>query len=408
MARRVLLSLGLALSALTLSAVPARAAAPESFDLSAVAVVARVSSTQQPAASVITAGLVDVTAGFATSALRDGGSAESLASALYPGDLVSNGPNLLCQELFPCPVAPPGYPLLADAAYPTQPESSATMGPVSARASASAVRTEARADGAALPAAAPVTWATAMSTTRAWVSEGTAHVLAHSALQDVAIGPVRIAALDSTDLVDLPVGRQPVSHPLVTVAGVTVNGQAATLDQKGLHVAGQDVDVTEQELAQQGIAVRLLGQSSTQGVGSARVFAGALEVVLTRPVSGAPSVPGLPGLDRVYVTTVLLGGTGIAGAASDSGSLALPPVVSGPPSAVALLPPVSQRQLVTPPVAARVEAPRASGGPRPLLMRPVALVERFDLSDVALALLVLPTSLLLLWRGRVELRARGL
>ncbi|MCW2544841.1 MAG: hypothetical protein JWM40_2393 [Frankiales bacterium] len=404
--RGLVLALGLSGAVIVAGTVPVAAAAPPaSFDLAAVAVVARVSSTQQPAASVITADLVDVTAGFASSSLRDGGSAESLASSLYPGDLVAGGPALLCQELFPCPVTPPGYPLVADAAYPTQPEAAVTVGPITARATASALRTEARADGAALPTAVPVGWAAAVSATRAWVTDGTAHLVARSVLHDLTIGPVRIAVLDSTDVVDLPVGRQPTARPAVTVTGVTVAGHQATLDQSGLHVEGQSASVTQQELAQQGLSIRLLGERSNQGVGAARVFAGALELVFTRPVSGAPTLPGLPGLDRVYVTSVLLGGTGIVGAAGGSALLDLPPELGlSDPTAAVPAPHLPPRTQVGPTTSVTGSSP--SIALPQLRTRAVAVVDRFDLSALALALALLPTSLLLLWRAKAGLRAR--
>ena len=405
--RGLLLGLGLigCLIGTVVLAGPGAAAPPASFDLSAVAVVARVGSTQQPAASVITADLVDVTAGFASSALRDGGSAESLASSLYPGDLVAGGPALLCQELFPCPVAPPGYPLLADAAYPTQPEASASVGPMMARAMASALRTEGRADGVALPGSIPVAWAAAVASTQAWVTDDTAHLLAHSVLHDLTIGPVRIAVLDSTDRVDIPVDQRPRAHPVVTLAGVTVAGHRAVIDQSGVHVDGEDAAVTQQQLAAQGLSLRLLGGSSSQGVGAARVFAGALEVVVTRSVSGAPTVPGLPGLDRVYVTSVLVGGTGIVGAASAAAALELPPVLGrfDPTSAVPA-PHLTPRMPAAHPLPTG-RAPEPADEPS-LSARPVALLDRFDLSALALVLLVLPTSMLLLWRARVGLSAR--
>ena len=389
----------------------ARASAlPEAFELSGVAVVTEVSSTQEPAASIITAGLVDATAGFASSALRDGGSAESIAAPVYPGDLVAGGPELLCQELIPCPAAPPAYPLAADAAYPTQPtaQTPGPAGAASGRATAGVTDTQAHVDGAAV-AGLPFTWGAATAVTHSWVTPGAGHVVARSVVHDLTIGPLHIDQLASTDLVDVPVSKPAVDRPSVEVTGVSLAGQSASIDEHGVHVAGQTAGQTAMSLEQQGLSVTLLGTSRQDSAGAARSAAGGLEVGVSVPVKGVPSIPNLPGLDRVYVATVRFGGVGISAAASsaDPLDLVLPAVPLPGSVAGTLTPPVAPR-----PVAAPVSGsmPRSAVPPptypTPQLAVPVAHISLFDLSPVAEALAIVPTVLLLLWRLRVGLRRR--
>jgi hypothetical protein len=150
--------------------------------------------------------------------------------------------------------------------------------------------------------------------------------------------------------------------------------------------------------------VRLLDATRTSAVGAARSTGSALQVVLTRPLDGVPSLPGLPTLNRVYVATVLLGGTGVVAAASDSGQLGSAPLPALPDTGqTPLAPNVVPR---TPPGDLTPDRAPAAQALPPVLARPIALVAGFDLASVALALLVVPTGLLLLWRLSVQLRRR--
>src|SRR5436309_7307306 len=89
--------------------------------------------TQQPANSIITAGLVDDATAYAASAFDSGGGgSEAQAASVFPGNLVVQGPALFCTQVFTCPATPPDYPLLADASYPRRAhaEASADQQPV--------------------------------------------------------------------------------------------------------------------------------------------------------------------------------------------------------------------------------------------------------------------------------------
>ena len=383
-----------------LCAQPASASVPGSYDVSTVAVGVRATSTQSPAASVITAGLVDLTEAYATSALSSYGTSASTGASVYPGDLVSGGPQLLCDNFGPCPFDPPTYPLVADADYPTSPSSSAP----GASALATDRSTRATADGAA-QSSGPVSVAAASVTTRAWVDAAGAHVRSRSVVTGVTIGPLRIAALDAVDEVDVPAEGPVKDRPSVTVSGVTVAGEAASIDDSGVHLAGTDVGSPVPALVQQGLEVRLLGASRQDRPGAVRSAAGGLLVSVSVPVSGVPQLlPGLPSVNRRYVGSVLVGGAGaVVAAAVETGvDLVLPPVA--PPGSAAehvvppLLPPPAA--VGVPPVAVpetNLPAPSVVGERvRGVLLYPLA-----SLRGVALVLLVLPLLMLAWWRAAV-------
>ena len=66
--------------------------------------------------------LIDDAISYAASDFDSGGQSEALASPAFPGVLVVQGPQLLCSQVFTCPVQPPSYPLLADASPPVPEE----------------------------------------------------------------------------------------------------------------------------------------------------------------------------------------------------------------------------------------------------------------------------------------------
>jgi hypothetical protein len=378
----------------------AQADVPGTFDVSTVAVGVNVASTQSPAASVVTAGLVDTTEAYATSALTSYGAAESAAARFYPGDLVAGGPTLICENFGPCPVAPPTYPLVADAAYPTSPKDVAP----GASAHASVRDTGAAASGAT-QATGPVRADTTLASTHAWVDATGAHVRSRSVVTGIVIGPLRIAVLEAVDEVDVPAEGAVRDHPRVTVTGVTVAGQAATVDDSGVHVAGSTAGSPVAALEQQGLQVRLLGASRQDRPGAVRSAAGGLLVSVSVPVTGAPQlVPGLPGINRRYVGSVLVGGAGAVVAAGAGAGIDLvlpPPAVPGSPAAHVVPP------HLTPPQSLPGAAQGGSGsfGPKVVgaadRVSGVLLYPFASVRAAALLLLFLPLLMLGLWRAYV-------
>jgi hypothetical protein len=379
---------------------PASADVPGTFDLSTVAVGVNVASTQSPAASVITAGLVNTTEAYATSALTSYGTAESAAARFYPGDLVAGGPTLLCENFGPCPVDPPTYPLVADAAYPTSPTDAAP----GATAHASARDTGAAAS-AASGKTGPVSVDSVLAGTRAWVDAAGAHVRSRSVVTGIEIGPLRIALLQAVDEVDVPAQGAVRDHPHVTVSGVTVAGQPAVVDDSGVHLVGTSAGSPVPALAQQGLDVRLLGASRQDRPGAVRSAAGGLLVSVSVPVTRAPQlVPGLPSVNRRYVGSVLVGGAGAVVAAGVGSGIDLglpPPAVPGSPAAHVTPPYVAPPTSVPglPQAGSGSFGPKVAGATdrvRGVLLYPFASVRA-----VALLLLFLPLLMLGLWRAHV-------
>jgi hypothetical protein len=406
-------AVGLVVACALLTA-PARAddSAPASFDLTATAVGLAVQSTQRPASSIVTAGLVDATVAFSSSSLSSYGSSETRAAAAYPGDLVAGGPALLCANVFPCPVTPPDYPLLADAVYPTRPSAMApaaapvgtavaTAGP---RSTAGAASTGERRE----PAPVSIQVGAASVSTHLWVDGSGGHALSTSVLKDVSIGPLGIAVLQAVDAVDVSATGIVRDHPRLTLSGVTLAGQAASVDERGVHVAGQDARVPNETLAAQGISARLLSTSQQDAKGVARSAAAGLLLTFSVPVSGVPQVPNAPSFNRDYLGSVLVGGAGAVVAAADLPALdlpALPPAPAGSATS-AVLPGTGPRPASlgqgTPAQAPVDIAPRDDRA----TSRVASWLPLSDLSTVALLLMVVPLALLTLWRGTVRLTRR--
>lgn len=402
---------------------------PGAFDITATAVGISVQSTQSPAASIVTAGLVDVTAPFTSSELSSYGTSESRGAPLYPGNLVAGGAALFCANVIPCPATPPEYPLLADAVHPTRPSAEAPAdgtspaGSASAHATATATDAQAAAGAVTPQAPAPLSVEGGGATTRAFVDGSGAHAVARSTLQGLTVGPLRIASLEATDAVDVTADGAVKDAPRLTVTGVTFNGSAASIDDTGVHVPGQDAGLPDRQLEQQGVSVRLVGTSRQDATGAGRSAAAALQLTLTAPVSGVPNVvPGLPTVNRTYLGTVLVGGAGAAVAASREAALELTPLPPLPPdsAAAAVLAPDSTTTATgdtgTVGLPAQlpgvVAAPAASGASAPQVAAPVAVrpvatwLPLPGLRAVALLLLVLPLALLVAWRGGLWLVRR--
>src|SRR3954464_15154832 len=304
-----------------------------------------VTVTQQPAGSIITASLFDDAVAYAAGDYDSGGSSEALAAPAFPGRLVVQGPQLLCSEVFDCPAAPPAYPLLADASYPRRPRDTAAASggpigsgpfvvrPLAAGAKASAAGNNGATTGAqtsllsGTPGAVSI-GASSASSTVTEVGSGL-HVQVASNLSDISIGEVvHIAAIRARDDITVSPGKRPLDVPTVTVTGVNVAGQPATIDERGVHVAGRDGPSVSRQLERSGVQVRLVGTHRADTATGARSDAAALEIDVALPVSGVPYVPNplptlpppfdqvpqLPGVNAngTYLARVTLGAVGAA------------------------------------------------------------------------------------------------
>lgn len=408
------------------------------FEGETTATAVHLTVTQKPANSIITASLVDDAAAYAASAYDSSGGSEAQAAPIYPGNLVVQGPSLLCEDVFgsdpfpACPVAPPAYPLLADASYPrsTQAHAQTNQSPVGsgpfvltparADATATADGNDGSTDGSTLsllagsPAAVTVGAATARSTLHATATDITMHV--ESAATDVTIaGLVHIASVHAVDDVTVNATGKPVDHPTITISGVTVAGQQASIDNDGIHIAGQNGPALAQQLAQQGVTVRTVGVNRSDAVGAARSDATGLTIGFSVPVSGLPYIPNplpppfdaVPGVDAngTYVGTITLGAAGavaagqtqpgfdlggfvgsVTGAPPATTARATAPATGLPPQVGSAVPPAS------PPLVAG----------RPSFVRFV--LDAFSLRDLYAALALGTVLMFVAWRGLLAVR----
>ncbi len=301
-----------------------------------------VTSTQQPALSVVTANLVDSAVAYAATTLDASGGSRARAAGYFPGDLVVQGPSLLCGMSGGCPVNPPSYPLLADASYPTHPHAhagpaapvgdgatvTAAAGGADATAGPQATSALTRAGAvhalAGTPAAVSVGASTATSTASAR-SDGV-HVHVESLLHDVSIaGLLRVRTVDVVDEIVARPDATPTDRPTVELSGVSFAGQSATVDATGVHVAGHTGPSPARQLSRQGVTVSVLGADRADSTGAARSTARGLMVSFALPVSGVPYVPnplpcpdsfpfclGGANVNATYVGTLVLGSAGIA------------------------------------------------------------------------------------------------
>ncbi|HEU5034987.1 MAG TPA: hypothetical protein VFT62_09560 [Mycobacteriales bacterium] len=443
-APRVCLAIALAGAATTAWAAPAQA--DTFFQAQTTATAVHLTVTQQPASSIITASLVDDAVAYAASDFDSGASSEALAAPAFPGRLVVQGPQLLCSQLFSCPTQPPPYPFLADASYPRRQQDTATVsgnrmgsGPfVVAPLNASA---QANADGNTGQTAAATT--TLLAGTPGVVQIGASHatstvqssskdikVHVESVVHDVSIGGVLdIAALHAVDDIVLQPGGKSTNVPSITVSGVTFAGKSASIDGRGVHVAGVDGPAANRELAQRGVVVRTVGVHHSGAANGARSDATALSIDVALPVKGLPYIPDPvpalpPPFDQIphsgvnangtYVGQITLGAVGAAvgigqeptfnlgGAGqvppASTGSSAPLPATGGPAPAGGAVtgsaPPPNQPG---PNVAA--QPPALAGGFTNLLAR--------DRLDLLYAVLALGTAALFIsWRGSVLLSQR--
>lgn len=352
------------------SATSAAAADTAFVHVETAAAAVLMSSAQHPGLTPFSSEVVDDATAYTASVLDSGGGSQAQAAAIYPGALVVQGPALLCQEIVPqyfgtdCPFTPPDYPLLADASYPTHPHDAAAAGgqpvggsglpltlvPGRAEATAAERGNDATTSTTAVdllagtPAA--MTIGSAVSSTTSHATEGTVTVRVESVLHDVTIaGAVHVAVIDAVDEITAAPGTRPVDRPHVTVGGVTVAGQAATIDEAGVHVAGQDGPAPPQPLRQQGVSVRLVGVDRSDHPGVARSTATGLLVTAAVPVQGVPSVPNPVGcppdpfpcppdpsnLNATYLVDLTLGSVGALATAQPGFSFALGTPLLTPP-----------------------------------------------------------------------------
>ena len=433
MARRLRTLAALTLAVMPIIALTATPASADSlFQAQTVATAVHVTITQVPASSIITASLIDDAFSYVSGAYDSSGGSEAQAATVFPGNLVVQGPGLLCSQLFPCPFTPPDYPLLADASYPRSQHAQATAnqsqlgsGPfvvtpagATAQAQANTNAGQTTAGRMALLTGTPVAVTVGSSSAATTLNSTGSALITHveSTVSDVSVaGLVHIASIATTDDVTMRPGAKPDDHPHITISGVTVAGQQATIDETGIHVAGANGPALGRQLAAQGVAIKTIGAAKTDAIGSARSDATGVEVDFSLPVSGTPYIPNplpppfdaIPGINAngTYVGRVTLGAVGTAAATEvlptfSLGTFPLAATTAQPPAAVAPPPTgagLLQQLAAAPPAAPSVAAPTS-------IFR--VSLDSFSLSDLYAALALGTFGLFVGWRLLALLRRR--
>jgi len=299
---RVSAASGLVVSVLMATAAPA-GADETVFQAQTAAAGVHLVLTQQPASSIVTAGLVDDATAYAAGAFDSSGGSEAQAASVFPGTLVVQGPALFCSQVFTCPATPPDYPLLADASYPRRAHAEASadqkpvgQGPLVVTPSAStATATGAGNSGqtaagrVSVLSGSPVGVTAGSSTASTQVTTTATSLVTHveSTVSDIDIaGLVHIRSIRSSDDITVSASGKPIDRPQVTITGVTVAGVPAQIDDKGVHVAGQNGPSLSQQVAQQGVDIRTVGAQRNDSAALARSQATGLIVTFSLPVSG--------------------------------------------------------------------------------------------------------------------------
>lgn len=418
------------------------------FHVETNAAAVHVVITQQPASSIITASLLDDAVSYAASGFDSGGSSEALAAPAFPGNLVVQGPELLCSQLFSCPVDPPDYPFLADASYPRRSQDTAKAsgqpmgaGPfvvtpltATAAASATANRAATQAGSADLLAGTPGAVTVGTSAAHTFVASSARQTVATvtaSATDVTVAGVVHIAAVRTIDRVVVAAGRPPSARPRMTVSGVTVAGHAASIDDKGVHVDGAGGEGLSRQLTRSGVSIHTVGAEHHRTRTGTRSDAVGLSIDVAVPVNGVPyipnplpplpppfdQVPTLPGVNAngTYVGHITLGAVGAAAGVGTQPSFALTnvgpgstttpsaPVGTGTPPSVA---PLGGSDLVSGLATPTPANPPSVAAPGPAVLRGFAdLVSKAQIETLYAVLALGTLALFLGWRAAVTIRA---
>lgn len=374
---------------------------------------------------------------YATSSFDSNGTISSRAASAFPGDGVLGARGLVCFSTPVCdPRVPlPGYPLIAEASYPTNPKSSAqasgtttevgpaTLNPAVVVAHALPAGVDALTTASSVAVHSMLTAAAVRTRSTQRFVKGALEVSAESSVTglDFAGGLLHIDGISSVarGMVDgVGVHSTVVS---TTVSGATAGGVPVVIDETGIHAAGEsDSSATaalENALAQlkaAGIGVRATGTDRANAVGAVSARTGGLLVRFEKSVADVPPVPGGPGLPANgggdYFGTVSIAGAGITGFARPASAVVDVPLPTvdfqattdrrEPPIAAGGIGLSSAGTLGTPPIFGSPGAPTspliagAPGGAHPVALLGVDLTAE-QLKRLSLVLLFYPLLVLL-------------
>jgi hypothetical protein len=232
---------------------------------------------------------------FTLASVSAGPNAHAVASSLWPGNLFGEGLSALDPRV-------PDYPVKAESRYPDQPYSdTGPDGGVLTNSSAQGLDATATADGAPTNKPGQVTMGGATSTSTATVTtKDVAKGTATSAVHDVSLlgGVIHIGNV-TTELSTTADGKTSKATGTTTVSGLTVNGIGYTVDDKGVHLAGNGFQPpplqTPSQLDTLGISIRSITQQTTRTTGGVnRTASGLIIRVDTAPLRAALASPLSP------------------------------------------------------------------------------------------------------------------
>ncbi len=236
--------------------------------------------------------VVEADPNYSSAGVSAGPNAVGVTSTLWPGNLFGTGLSQIS------PPYTPDYPIKGVARYPDKPyDTTGRDGGTLSGAHALGLDASAHSEG--LPQGVPSvvtaggvhSLSTATVTTKD-VAEGTAY----SAVNDVDLlgGTIHIGAV-TTRISTGADGKKPVTSGSTTVSGLTIAGQAFSVDDKGLHAAGNGSPLgalgTPDAIAKAtGISATLMSQSTGKITGGATRAAGGLVLKIdTAPLRAALS-----------------------------------------------------------------------------------------------------------------------
>lgn len=218
-----------------------KAGAALAYTASAAATGVRISQTVPGSPGADT--LVDGGGAVAQALLATGGTSTGFASNPYPGATAVAFPSQL-RGLAPQLPTIPDYPFYVTASYPTNPSPDAVASPggvLTATAGPAEVTARAATGGMATGTAL----GRLEARTRVSGGDDSVRSEATSIAQSIVLGPLTIGSVVSAATVTLGADGQLVRHSSLEVTGMDVNGQALTISNGTIVLAGTDVPLPE-------------------------------------------------------------------------------------------------------------------------------------------------------------------
>lgn len=227
---------------------------------------------------------------YTLASVKAGPNAHAITSTLWPGNLIGAGLVTLTNGT--------AYPLKGEARYPDKPyEQAGPDGGQLSSAKAEGLEATAVADGTPTDKPGEVMVGGVHAISNATVdAKDVAVGTATSAVHDVDLlgGTIHIGSVVST-LTTKADGKKPVSSGTTTVSGLTIAQQSFSVDDKGLHAAGNGAGLPGLETPAQvrdtlGITAKLIDQTTAPTVnGTSRTAGGLVITVNTGPLRKALS-----------------------------------------------------------------------------------------------------------------------